>query len=112
MEHTVLEWAAFLGFVLAMLALDLGVFHRKAHVVGPREALGWTASGSRWRSAFGGVHLVPHGSEAGLEYLTGYVIEKSLSVDNIFVFVVIFGALRIPPVYQHRVLFWGILRRS
>ncbi len=109
MEHTLLEWSAFLGFVLAMLALDLGVFHRKDHVVGPREALGWSVLWVSLALAFGGWVWLHHGSEAGLQYLTGYVIEKSLSVDNIFVFVVIFGALGIPPVYQHRVLFWGIL---
>jgi len=109
MEHTLLEWSAFLAFVLLMLALDLGVFNRKDHVVGPREAIGWSALWVALALAFGGFLWVRDGSEVGLQYLTGYVIEKSLSVDNIFVFVVIFGALGIPPVYQHRVLFWGIL---
>ncbi|HET8733667.1 MAG TPA: TerC family protein, partial [Anaeromyxobacteraceae bacterium] len=109
MEHTMLEWSAFLGFVLAMLALDLGVFNRKDHVVGPKEALGWSALWIALALAFGGYVWLRHGSEPGLQFLTGYVIEKSLSVDNIFVFVVIFGALGIPPLYQHRVLFWGIL---
>lgn len=109
MEHTLLEWSAFLGFVLVMLALDLGVFNRKDHVVGPREALGWSALWVSLALAFGGWIWFRHGGEMGLQYLTGYVIEKSLSVDNIFVFVVIFGALGIPPIYQHRVLFWGIL---
>jgi tellurite resistance protein TerC len=109
MEHTMLEWAAFLAFVLVMLALDLGVFNRKDHVVGPREALGWSTLWVALALAFGGYVWFRHGSEMGLQYFTGYVIEKSLSVDNIFVFVVIFGALGIPPIYQHRVLFWGIL---
>ena len=109
MEHTVLEWAVFLAIVLAMLALDLGVFNRKDHVVGPREALGWSAVWVSLALAFGGWVWFRHGGELGIQYLTGYVIEKSLSVDNIFVFVVIFGALGIPPIYQHRVLFWGIL---
>jgi tellurite resistance protein TerC len=109
MEHTALEWSAFLGFVLAMLALDLGVFNRKDHVIGPKEALGWSTLWVALALAFGGYVWFHHGSEPGLQYLTGYVIEKSLSVDNIFVFVVIFGALGIPPLYQHRVLFWGIL---
>jgi tellurite resistance protein TerC len=109
MEHTMLEWAAFLGFVLFMLALDLGVFNRKDHVVGPKEALGWSVLWVSLALAFGGWIWFRHGGEMGLQYLTGYVIEKSLSVDNIFVFVVIFGALGIPPIYQHRVLFWGIL---
>ena len=109
MEHTILEWAAFLGFVLFMLALDLGVFNRKDHVVGPKEALGWSVLWVSLALAFGGWVWFRHGGDVGLQYLTGYVIEKSLSVDNIFVFVVIFGALGIPPIYQHRVLFWGIL---
>jgi tellurite resistance protein TerC len=109
MEHTMLEWSAFLAFVLAMLALDLGVFNRKDHVIGPKEALGWSALWVALALCFGGYVWWSYGSELGLQYLTGYVIEKSLSVDNIFVFVVIFGALGIPPIYQHRVLFWGIL---
>jgi tellurite resistance protein TerC len=109
MEHGILEWGAFLAFVLAMLALDLGVFHRKDHVVGTREALGWSVVWVALALVFGGYVWFRHGSQSGLEFLTGYVIEKSLSVDNIFVFVVIFGALGIPALYQHRVLFWGIL---
>jgi tellurite resistance protein TerC len=109
MAHGVSEWAAFGGFVLAMLALDLGVFHRKDHVVRPREALAWSAVWIALALAFGGYVWLRHGAGAGLEFLTGYVIEKSLSVDNIFVFVVLFGALGIPALYQHRVLFWGIL---
>ena len=109
MENGILEWAGFLAFVLAMLALDLGVFNRKDHVVGPREALGWSVLWVSLALCFGGYIWVRFGSETGMQYLTGYVIEKSLSVDNIFVFVVIFGALGIPPIYQHRVLFWGIL---
>jgi tellurite resistance protein TerC len=109
MENGILEWAGFLAFVLAMLALDLGVFNRKDHVVGPREALGWSALWVSLALCFGGYIWLRFGSETGMQYLTGYVIEKSLSVDNIFVFVVIFGALGIPPIYQHRVLFWGIL---
>ena len=109
MEHTILEYSAFLAFVLAMLALDLGVLNRKDHVIGPREALSWSVLWVSLALAFGGWVWFRHGGEVGLQYLTGYVIEKSLSVDNIFVFVVIFGALGIPPIYQHRVLFWGIL---
>ncbi|MFL5274219.1 MAG: TerC family protein [Anaeromyxobacteraceae bacterium] len=109
MEHGVWEWAGFLGFVLAMLALDLGVFHRKDHVIGPREALGWSAAWITLALGFGALVWVTYGGTAGVEFLTGYAIEKSLSVDNIFVIVVLFGALGIPPLYQHRVLFWGIL---
>ena len=104
-----LIWACFLAFVLAMLALDLGLFHRKAHVVGFREALGWSVVWVVLALTFNAFVAWRFGPERGLEFLTGYLIEKSLSVDNIFVFVVIFGALGIPPLYQHRVLFWGIL---
>jgi len=109
MAHGIVEWVAFGAFVLAMLALDLGVFHRKDHVVRPREALVWSGIWVALSLAFAGYVWMRHGAGPGLEFLTGYVIEKSLSVDNIFVFVVIFGALGIPPLYQHRVLFWGIL---
>jgi tellurite resistance protein TerC len=109
MEHPLLEWLAFAAIVVVMLVLDLGVFHRKEHVVRPREALAWTAVWVGLAVAFGGYVWIGHGSDAGLEYLTGYVIEKSLSVDNMFVFVVIFGALGIAPLHQHRILFWGIL---
>jgi tellurite resistance protein TerC len=109
MGHGSWEWVAFGAFVLVMLALDLGVFHRKDHVVRPREALAWSAVWVALALAFGGYVWARHGSTPGLEYLAGYVIEKSLSVDNIFVFVVIFGALGIPPLYQHRILFWGFL---
>jgi tellurite resistance protein TerC len=102
-------WIAFNSFVIAMLALDLGVFHRKAHVVGFREAAGWSAVWIALALSFNGFVAWRFGAEKGIDFLTGYLIEKSLSVDNIFVFVVIFAALGIPPVYQHRVLFWGIL---
>jgi tellurite resistance protein TerC len=92
-----------------MLALDLGVFHRKAHVVGFREALVWSLVWIGLALLFNlGLYLV-YGSKPAIEFLTGYLVEKSLSVDNIFVFVVIFGALGIPAIHQHRVLFWWIL---
>jgi tellurite resistance protein TerC len=109
MEHALWEWAVFGGIVLAMLGLDLGVFHREDHEIGPREALAWSAVWIALALTFGGWVWLRHGPDSGLAYLTGYVIEKSLSVDNIFVFVVIFGALGIPPRSQHRVLYWGIL---
>jgi tellurite resistance protein TerC len=109
MVHAGWEWAVFAGIVLVMLALDLGVFHREEHVIGPREALAWSGVWIALGLSFGAWVWLRRGPEAGLQYVTGYVIEKSLSVDNIFVFVVIFGALAIPPLYQHRVLFWGIL---
>jgi tellurite resistance protein TerC len=112
-------WVGFNAFVLAMLALDLGVFHRTAHVVSFREAATWSAL---WIGMAGVFNLLlfvfweqwspnsPYtSSEAALLFLTGYIIEKSLSVDNIFVFVLIFTYFAVPRAYQHRVLFWGIL---
>jgi tellurite resistance protein TerC len=92
-----------------MLALDLGVFHRKSHAVGFKEAAIWSGVWVTLALIFGGWIFLEFGSVKGTEFLTGYVIEKSLSVDNIFVFVMIFGALGIPGVHQHRVLYWGIL---
>jgi tellurite resistance protein TerC len=128
-----LVYAGFVGVVLVLLALDLGVFHRKAHAVSMREALGWTSvwvglaflfSGVVYalyeHHAFGlgldvpilgrpGQTQVVGGLEAWQLYVTGYVIEESLSLDNVFVMAVIFRSLAIPSMYQHRVLFWGIL---
>lgn len=122
-------WIAFIGFVLLMLALDLGVFHRKAHVVGLREAALWSSVWIALGLAFSvfvyfayeskllGLGTGPdavdgllnNGARATQKYLLGYVVEKSLSVDNIFVIAVIFDYFSIPRRYQHRVLFWGIL---
>lgn len=102
-------WVAFNAFVVGLLALDLLVFHRNAHEVRAREAATWTAVWILLALAFnaGVYHFL--GKEAGLEFLTGYLIEKALSVDNIFVFVLIFSYFRIPARHQHRVLFWGVL---
>ena len=102
-------WVGFNAFVLIMLALDLGVFHRKAHVVSFREAIGWTVAWVTLALIFniGVAHFA--GPEKAVEFLTGYVIEYSLSVDNIFVFALLFSYFSVPPMYQHRVLFWGIL---
>jgi tellurite resistance protein TerC len=102
-------WVGFNVFVLAMLALDLGVFHRKAHVVGFREAVAWSAVWITLALLFNVGVYAWRGPQAGLEWLTGYLIEKSLSVDNIFVFLLIFSYFRVPQLYQHKVLFWGIL---
>ena len=102
-------WAGFLAFVLAMLALDLGVFHREAHKVTVKEAAIWSVVWVTCGLAFNALLWQGYGSQKGLEFLTGYFIEKALSVDNIFVFVLIFGAFSVPDAYQHRVLFWGIL---
>jgi tellurite resistance protein TerC len=102
-------WLGFLGFVAAMLALDLGVFHRKAHVISLREAAVWSGVWIALAAVFalGVFHF--YGAERGLEFTTGYLIEKALSVDNVFVMVVLFGAFSVPAHQQHRVLFWGIL---
>jgi tellurite resistance protein TerC len=102
-------WAGFTVFVLALLALDLGVFHRRAHVVGYREALGWSAFWIGLALAFNLLVYRWFGPERALEFLTGYLIEKALSVDNIFVFLIVFSYFAVPAALQHRVLFWGIL---
>jgi tellurite resistance protein TerC len=104
-----LLWGGFIGFVLLMLALDLGVFHRKTHEVKFKEALMWSGVWISLALLFNLGIWWKFGGTPAMQFLTGYLIEKSLSVDNIFVFVVIFSALRIPALYQHRVLFWGIL---
>ncbi|KAB2901381.1 MAG: TerC family protein [Kofleriaceae bacterium] len=135
-----MEWvyAGFIAFILALLVLDLGVFHRTAHVVKVREALRWSAVWISLGLAFSGFIYVGYehhwlgmgltrdtmstpvvaadgttiyndGGSALVKYLTGFIVEKSLAVDNIFVIAMIFGFFAVPPVYQHRVLFWGIL---
>ena len=116
---TIWLWVGFNVFVLAMLALDLGVFHRKAHVLSVKEAAIWSVVWISLSMVFNvGLYFFWHNlspnsplsdSEAALAFFTGYLIEKSLSVDNIFVFVLLFGYFAVPPLYQHRVLFWGIL---
>jgi tellurite resistance protein TerC len=102
-------WIGFVAFVLAMLGLDLGVFNRKAHEVRVREALVWTGIWICLSLVFSfGVYFW-FGSEHALEFLSGYILEKALSIDNIFVFLVVFQAFAVPAKLQHRVLFWGIL---
>lgn len=102
-------WISFIGFVILMLALDLGVFHRKSHEVKIKEALIWSAVWISLALAFnyGIYHFM--GKEKAIQFLTGYVIEKSLSVDNLFVFIMIFTYFNVETKYQHKVLFWGIL---
>ncbi len=102
-------WVGFNVFVLGMLALDLGVFHRKAHVVSFKEAGIWSAVWIGLALLFNAGIWRFLGPQKGVEFLTGYLIEKSLSVDNIFVFALIFAYFAVPQEYQHRVLFWGIL---
>ena len=116
-----LIWIGFIALILVFLALDLGVFHKDEHVIKTKEAAIWTAIWITVAMAFSGViywlfdgnhianptNLTP--SKAVIKYITGYLIELSLSVDNVFVIAVIFSSFSIPPLYQHRVLFWGIL---
>lgn len=122
-------WMAFIAFVFLLLALDLGVFHRKAHAVSVKEAMGWSVVWITLGLAFTGVvflvydhhwgglgatpdpvdRVINDGWNASVKYVTGYVVEKSLSMDNIFVIAMIFAFFRVPGMYQHRVLFWGIV---
>ena len=102
-------WVGFVGFVLAMLSLDLGVFHRTPHEVRPKEAALWTLVWVALAMLFAAGLFAIYGHRVGLTFLTGYVIEESLSVDNIFVIVLIFDYFRVPRICQHRVLFYGIL---
>ncbi|RIK41549.1 MAG: hypothetical protein DCC58_12360 [Chloroflexi bacterium] len=107
--QTLLLWGGFTLFILALLALDLGVFHREAHVVSLREAAIWSGIWISLALVFNAGVFYFAGSQKGLEFTTGYLIEKSLAVDNIFVFAIIFSYFAVPPIYQHRVLFWGII---
>ena len=104
-----LPWIGFTAFVIAMLALDLGVFQRKSHVITIKEALTWFGIWFGLAMIFniGVVVFHERGTVAGLEFFTGFLVEKSLSIDNIFVFILIFNYLSIPTVFQHKVLFWG-----
>ena len=102
-------WIGFNAMVLLLLALDLGVFNRKAHAVSVKEALGWSAVWISLAVGFGAWIGVEMGRASMLEFYAGYLVEQALSVDNLFVFILIFGYFRIAPELQHRVLFWGIL---
>jgi tellurite resistance protein TerC len=109
MNESTLLWLLFHVFVLAMLALDLGVFHRKSHEVSVREALLWTVIWITLAMLFNLFIYLHFDRELAVEFFTGYVLEKSLSVDNIFVMVMIFSAFDVPKAYQHKVLFYGIV---
>jgi tellurite resistance protein TerC len=108
MDVPLWSWAAVLAVIIAMLAVDL-VAHRTAHVVSVREAAAWTVVWVSLGLVFGGVVWWAYGSQAGGEYFAGYLIEKSLAVDNVFVFALIFSYFAVPREYQHRVLFYGVL---
>ncbi len=109
MTVTTLLWIGFILFVLSMLALDLGVFHRKSHTVSLRESAIWSVVWVSLALIFNAGVWYFSGSTKALEFLTGYLIELSLSVDNLFVFALLFSYFAVPQEYQHRVLFWGIL---
>ncbi len=109
MTDTTWLWVGFNVFILAMLALDLGVFHRKSHIVTLKESMTWTFVWVGLALAFNLGVWHYGGAQKGLEFFTGYLIEKSLSVDNVFVFALLFSYFAVPPKYQHKVLFWGIL---
>ena len=109
-QITTWHWAAFIGAVLLFLSLDLGVFHRKAHVVKFGEALAWTAIWFLLAMAFAFAFVAQKmGEQKTVVFITGYITELSLSMDNVFVIALIFAYFRVPTAYQHRVLFWGIL---
>jgi tellurite resistance protein TerC len=109
MDTPIIFWIIFNAFVLMMLALDLGVFHRKSHDVSVKEALTWTFVWIFLAMVFNVIIYFWKGQQQALEYFTGYLVEKALSVDNIFVFIIIFTYFQIPSKYQHKILFWGIL---
>jgi tellurite resistance protein TerC len=102
-------WIGFIALILFMLSLDLGLFNRKAHTIHYREAAIWSAVWFTLAVAFAGIVFWTQGQQRGLEFVTGYLIELSLSVDNLFVFILIFTYFKVPARYQHRVLFWGLL---
>lgn len=109
MTHELLLWILFNIFILLMLALDLGVFQKKTHVISVKEALVWSAIWIILSLLFNLFIYYDLGKQKAIEYFTGYLIERSLSVDNIFVFVLLFSYFKVPPEYQHKVLFWGVI---
>lgn len=109
MDDTVILWTAFNVFVLGMLALDLGVFHKRSEEISVKNALIWTSIWITLAMAFNLFIYLYFGKKEAIEFFTGYLIEKSLSVDNIFVIIMIFSFFHVPPSYQHKVLFWGIM---
>ena len=109
MLHTYLMWGGFIIFILGLLILDLKVLQKDDHEIKVREALAWTGFWIALALLFNAGVYYFEGTQKALEFLTAYLIEKSLSVDNIFVFLMVFSYFGIPPKYQHRVLFWGII---
>lgn len=109
MDTPIIFWIIFNAFVVLMLALDLGVFNRKSHEVSVREALVWTLIWVFLAMVFNAIVYYWKGPQPALEFFTGYLIEKALSIDNIFVFIMVFSYFQIPAKYHHKVLFWGII---
>ncbi|MGA9994504.1 MAG: TerC family protein [Pyrinomonadaceae bacterium] len=109
LDSSIWAWMGFAAFILLMLSIDLGLFNRKAHSVSYKEATIWSGVWVALALAFSVLVFWKLGHQKGLEFLTGYVIELSLSVDNLFVFLLIFSYFRVPAKYQHRVLYWGVL---
>jgi tellurite resistance protein TerC len=109
MDTPVIFWIIFNAFILTMLALDLGVFNRKSHEIKIKEALTWTFIWVFLALIFNVIIYFWRGQQQALEFFTGYLVEKALSVDNIFVFIMIFTYFQVPSEYQHKVLFWGII---
>ena len=109
MEVSIFFWIGFHVFIFLLLALDLGIFNKKAHIVAVKEAVGWFTVWVALALLFNVFILFEFGKTKALEFLTGYVIEKSLSVDNIFVFIIIFSYFAVKGEYQHKILFWGII---
>src|ERR1700730_15956068 len=107
--ETLWLWIGFNVLVIGLLVLDLGVFHRKSHAVSVKEAAIWSLVWISLALLFNASIYLFSGPDRALQFLTCYLIEKSLSVDNIFIFVLIFTSLSVPAIYQHRVLFWGVL---
>ncbi len=107
--HSIWLWVGFVVFILVMLGLDLGLFHRKSHTISVRKSLAWSLFWIILALIFNLGIYIWMGHDQGHQFLAGYLIEKSLSVDNIFVFLLIFTYFRVPPAYQHKALFWGII---
>jgi tellurite resistance protein TerC len=109
MHHTIYLWIGFNVFIVVLLALDLVVFNRRPHAIGIKESLVWSAGWIALALCFNALVYRWYGREAGLQFLAGYLIEKSLSIDNLFVFLLLFTYFKVPAKYQHKVLYWGIL---
>jgi len=109
MEHSIWLWVSFGAFILVMLSIDLGMFNRRAHSVSYKEAALWSTVWISLAAVFAGFIFFHFGKTRGLEFVTGYLIELSLSIDNLFVFILLFAYFKVPDKFQHRVLFWGVL---